>query len=164
MSDVPESENEDTALQSTGGEGGRTVLSRSELAILRRCADRYPLIDADRRRAVELTLEAMEQAKSVRGKLIGVKTLVELDRVNLAEIALFLQMQKQNQPVATHAPAVQVNVNAGDGATVNVKGVLDDYRDVLAGTGVPRIAASGDSAGESVHPAGTDQAAGEVPS
>lgn len=141
MSEIPESENIEDAPSSQGGEGGRTVLSRSDLAILRRCADRYPLIDSDRKRAVELTVEAMDQAKSVRGKLACIATLLKLDEVNLKEMALFLRSQQQNKPVATPATAVQVNVNAGDGATVNVQGMLDEYRDVIAGDGVPRIAA-----------------------
>lgn len=87
---LPESEND-------GGEGGgeALILKRSELAILRRYANRWPIQEAERAEVVETVMRTMRQKNAgPRARLMSVQTLAALDRINVAEMATYVAAKK----------------------------------------------------------------------
>jgi hypothetical protein len=96
------------------------MLKRSELAVLRRYANRYPLVEGERQEVVDVVMDTLRNAKSKRTRLAAAKTAMELDKVNLQEMGLYLQAKKmaldELKPAAS--PTVQVNINLSDPAQV----------------------------------------------
>lgn len=92
-----------TPFENDGGEAGgladegpvpRLILKRSELAILRKMADRYPIVEGERREVVDTVMDIVRNAKSKRLKLAASKAMCSLDKVNLDEMRTYLLAQK----------------------------------------------------------------------
>lgn len=116
-------------MENTGGEGGGHTsgrnslrLRRSELAILRKHASRFPIVEGERQEAVDCVLDVMRTSKSRRTKLAAVKTLAELDKVNLAELKVYFDAKRLAQQ-SELKPAVvnntQINLHAAPAHDLN---------------------------------------------
>lgn len=84
------------------------ILSRAELRLLARKADRYPIKDADRQRAVDVVMDVLDKADSPRHQLAAANTLVAFDKVNQAEVGLLIDLAKLEAPPV--GPSVNVSV------------------------------------------------------
>jgi len=158
MSEIPESENEGDLPALDGGQGELLADAhrrRSDIRLIARAIRKeWPISPSVRELVVVRLADIVDEAEEDKDKIGAARALIAADGLNL----------KREQPEPPAATAVQVNVNTGDGATVNVQGILDDYRDVVAGSGVPAIASPAQRPGEQVHPAIANKAAGQVPS
>ena len=67
----------------TRGEGGGRILDRTQLRLIEKQADRYPLTDDERLEMVMYGLETMRNTKSLRTRLQAIRTLSALDKNNL---------------------------------------------------------------------------------
>jgi hypothetical protein len=78
-------------------------LTRSELALLRRHAARYPVTGEDREKAVATVREAMDATDSPRTRLTAVHTLAMLDRVGQATDQLEMERERLDADLADTA-------------------------------------------------------------
>ena len=104
----------DEKLPSVGGEGGgaeKLVLKRSELIILRKMADRYGVVDGERREMAEVALSTMRGTKSPRTKLQAINTLATLDGLALRELDIATSSQKKE---SSGPGVVQVNIQINE--------------------------------------------------
>ncbi len=88
---------DDLSLKSGGDGGGaveKVILRRSELEVLRRMADRYPINDNERMETVACVMDVIRTSKSRRTRISAVKALTSLDKVNLEEIKTVLLAKK----------------------------------------------------------------------
>lgn len=87
--------------EKSGGEGegpssrNPDHLRRSELATLRQMASRFPFTAEDRIKAVGRVNDIVaDDEAGHRAQIAAVRTMAELDRLSLAEVALLLQAEK----------------------------------------------------------------------
>ncbi len=108
--------------EKSGGEVGGTRnpsrLRPSELALLRRMADRFPFTPEDRIRAVTCVNDAIADTDAGwRTRLGGVKCMGELERINLTEVGAAIS-------AASDAPQItNVSVNVS-----NTRISIDEFR------------------------------------
>lgn len=139
-----------------GGEGGGTklILSRSELAVLRRMASKYPIVDGERQDCVDLVMEIVRGNYQPSHKVAAVKALIAMDRLNHDELKLYIEAVTTPQ-VAKEVQPAQVVVNnqvVVQNKVPTVEDVLAEYGDVIARRRVRREIPPINGAGESVHP------------
>jgi len=88
-------------------------LRPSELAVLRRHADRYPIVAGERQEALDTVMHCIRNGKNSRVKLAAVKVLLAMDKLNIQEATAFLnaeQMAMLSKPQAG-TTNIQINVN-----------------------------------------------------
>jgi hypothetical protein len=77
--------------------GAALILKGSELAILRRRADKYPVTPGERKEVVESVMSTMRNSKSNRTKIMAARTMAALDRINHDELKLFVDATSKRQ-------------------------------------------------------------------
>lgn len=111
-------------------------LRRSELAILRKQSDRYPIQPAERQEAVDKVMDTLRNSEAERSVLGAANTLVSMDRVNLEEFKVALAAEKMNSEIINPpaAPSQTININF-------VNATVDDLVNAIkAGHMVPKEA------------------------
>ncbi len=102
----------------------RLLLKRSELAILRRMADRYPIVEGERQEVVDVVMDIARNAQSKRLKIAAVKAFVSMDKVNLDEMKVYLAAKTQAaDDMKPAAGSVNVSVTTNVGVTVQMPDV-----------------------------------------
>lgn len=93
--------------------GARPIyLNRSEIQILRRQADRWPINKQDRQDLIDNLMEMVCNAKSSRVRIMAARTVLAADMVNLREVSLLLNAEKSGSAAIQPAPQhTVVNVN-----------------------------------------------------
>jgi hypothetical protein len=81
--------NPETSLETSEGEGGGmrgadAVLSRTDMAVLARADNEFPISPDDRAVAVALVMNTMRTTKSKKIMLAAVRTLAVLDKANIS--------------------------------------------------------------------------------
>lgn len=146
-----------------GGEAGGAVpkilLKRSELAVLRRLANRYPIGEQDRIDTVDCVVDIVRKAKSNRLKIAAVKALTGLDRLNLAEVQTYLMAKKTAGDELQPAPGSTI-VNVAIQNNVTVESVLDEYSRSISPRAVQAQSAQDNGTGKQVHPRESGKAEG----
>jgi hypothetical protein len=110
--------------ENAGGDSGgtdnaapqRLQLRRSELAILRRQADRYPIGPADRADVVDKVMSIVNTAKSFRHVIAAARTIDALDRTNLKELGVAIEAVKEQTPLAlpvAQSGPTTINISIG---------------------------------------------------
>lgn len=97
-----------------GGTRRGVLLSRLELAILRKNADLFPIGSVEREEAVQCVMEIIRTSKSRRHKIAAVRTLAVLQSVNLKELELSLKAggSDQSEIILNVTNNTQVNTTA----------------------------------------------------
>lgn len=117
--------------ENSGGEGGGRVLilKRSELAILRRYANRYPIVDGERQEAVDVAMEHIRDKDiGPRNRIAAMKALIAMDKLNLDEVATYLNAKHDAKEELKPASAVTINNHT----QVNVYGDPSELRKLSA--------------------------------
>jgi hypothetical protein len=156
---------DDDLIVDSGGEAGgapKVLLKRSELATLRRMADRYPINSQERADTVAQVMDIVRNAKSKRLRIAAVKALTGLDKVNLDEVKTVILAKRLIQ-----AEKGDVNVNVQTNVAVQVRtpqSVLDEYSDIISGPSgeVPAGTPAIDDPEQQVRAAETNGKAGQV--
>ena len=144
----------DETLINDGGEGGgepltKLTLKRSELIILRRIADKYPIQPGERQEVVDNVMDLLRTSKSRRTKIAAARTIAALERVNHDEMKLYLECQKSAS--ADLQPASVTINNQVVVQAVTVESVLNEYADVIQEGAIPPGPATLNGVGEQVH-------------
>jgi len=95
----------DEIQENLGGEGGGKILSRSDLLVIQKQAERYAMTAKDRAEAVQWVMNTGRTAKSLKTRLAAARTLAILDRVNILDEANKIDAAKQPTQV------VKVTIN-----------------------------------------------------
>ena len=142
---------------SLGGEGegtAKTVLRKSELQVMRRMADRIPINNGERTRAVELTMQVIDGDYSPGHKLTALRVFATFEKLNVEEMKMYIAAKMVSQRITTPAqiqtPIVNVNV------AVSVQGILDEYADVISSGAIQAKPAQVNGTGKSIHSAETN--------
>lgn len=140
---------QDDELELSGGEGGGVKLKRSEMNLLARMSDVYPITREERRLAVDCLVDIIKTSKSRRTKISSVKALTGLDRTNQNQMALYLTAKKMAVGDGKDK-GTSVNVNVAV-QNVSVESVLDEYRNVIQGSTVPSQPPQINGTGKQIH-------------
>lgn len=167
-----------------GGEEAGTTrnpnrLRPSELALIRRAANRIPFTDEDRLATATTVMEAMRSEDATwRTKLAAVRAFGELERVNLAELALAIGITKEEQDridqlnrereiaahIANAKPNVTNNVNILHiEPAITEQGRIEQALALLDAARARGVPIADGAASDKVHPALSDRAADGVP-
>ncbi len=137
-----------------GGEGGgpeRLVLKRSELTILRKMANKYPITPGEREEVVEVVMDMVRTSKSRRTRIAAARTIAAFDKINHDEIKTYLDATKTRGDDLQPAVTVNNQVNV-----MTAQQVLDVYIGVLteddSETGDPEPSGNG----QQIHPPETN--------
>jgi hypothetical protein len=107
------------------------ILRKSELAVLRRMANKYPIQPDERAEMVEAALMTMRRANSGRLKLSAIKALLAMDRANVDEIRTYAAVHenvgKDLQP-ANQTHIDQVNIILGQLTLEQKRALLEKHR------------------------------------
>lgn len=133
----------DTEKTADGGERGghdSLLLSRSDLVALRRHASRYPLSDKARKDIMNEMVRIVRKSRSERAKVSAAKTIASLDKINLEEINLALEMEKTRRGESGQSGPVVINIVE----TVVVKGAETPVVSVIeSGNGNGHVSGNG---------------------
>ena len=156
-------EPEDTPAEGGDSGGSALVLRRSEVAVLRRYANRFNFVDAERQEAVDIVMAQLRNRKlSARHKLSAVKVMADLDKVNLAEVGLLIQAKRLKLEELKPAPQTntQVNVYVDAHVPLTEQGRIAEALAILDAARARAAVEAPKPAADAVRPAKPDAKAG----
>ncbi len=119
-------------LENTGGDGGgvevgKLLLKRSELAVLRRMANKFPFTEGERVEVVDHVMDVLRTSKSRRHRLSAAKTAAVLEKVNVDELKMYLTAKSSGQPT-TVTNNSQTNIVLGNMTLEQKRELLTKHR------------------------------------
>lgn len=114
-------ESDEIPLRDLGGDGGACTLRKSELLVLRRMMDRYPISENERAETVAQVLGVLRDAKSMRTRLSAAKVLAAMDKVNLDEVKTYIGVKMAAKDDGNHKSNGDVNISVNIVEQVVVK-------------------------------------------
>lgn len=130
----------------------KMLLKRSELLIMRRMANRYPIVEEERREMVDISMDIARNAKSKRLKLSALGVMTAMDRINLEEMKVYIAAKKEASSEMQPAEGSTVNVNINNVQISSVQSVLEEYSDVITRGRIPSKTTAIDNHQQQVHP------------
>jgi hypothetical protein len=85
-------------VENPGGEkeGTFLILRPSELAVMRRMADKYPIIQEDRREVLDAVMGTLRRTDKPRTVLAAAKVVLAMEQVNHQELRTYLEFAKSS--------------------------------------------------------------------